>query len=147
MNLSRLLDKGINVCLGTDSSTSNNKLSILREMELAALVSKLYSSRIVTAREILEMATINGAKALGLDNKIGSIKVGKEADLILIDLDNINHTPTNNILSSLIYSTYEKDIKCTIVNGNIIARDGKILNLNQDKISNDILKTCQRIMD
>ena len=147
MNLSRLLDKGINVCLGTDSSASNNKLSILREMELAALLSKLYSSRIVTAREILEMATINGAKALGLDNKIGSIKVGKEADLILIDLANINHTPTNNILSSLIYSTYEKDIKCTIVNGNIIARDGKILNINHDKISNDILKTCQRIMD
>ncbi|MFO3667078.1 MULTISPECIES: amidohydrolase family protein [Anaerococcus] len=147
MNLSRLLDKGINVCLGTDSSASNNKLSILREMELAALVSKLYSSRIVTAREILEMATINGAKALGLDDKIGSIKVGKEADLILIDLSNVNHTPTNNILSSLIYSTYEKDIKCTIVNGNIVARDGKILNIDQATISNDILKTSQRIMD
>ena len=136
MNLSRLLDKGINVCLGTDSSASNNKLSILREMELAALVSKLYSSRIVTAREILEMATINGAKALGLDDKIGSIKVGKEADLILIDLSNVNHTPTNNILSSLIYSTYEKDIKCTIVNGNIVARDGKILNIDQATVSN-----------
>lgn len=147
MNLSRLLDKGINVCLGTDSSASNNKLSILREMELAALVSKLYSSRIVTAREILEMATINGAKALGLDDKIGSVKVGKEADLILIDLDNINHTPTNNILSSLIYSSYEKDIKCTIVNGNIVAKDGKIQNLNQETISNDILKASQRIMD
>ena len=147
MNLSRLLDKGINVCLGTDSSASNNKLSILREMELAALVSKLYSSRIVTAREILEMATINGAKALGLDDKIGSIKVGKEADLILIDLSNVNHTPTNNILSSLIYSTYEKDIKCTIVNGNIVARDGKILNIDQATVSNDILKTSQRIMD
>ncbi len=147
MNLSRLLDKGIDVCLGTDSSASNNKLSILREMELAALVSKLYSSRIVTAREILEMATINGAKALGLDDKIGSIKVGKEADLILIDLSNVNHTPTNNILSSLIYSTYEKDIKCTIVNGNIVARDGKILNIDQATVSNDILKTSQRIMD
>ena len=147
MNLSRLLDKGINVCLGTDSSASNNKLSILREMELAALLSKLYSSRIVTAREILEMATINGAKALGLDDKIGSVKVGKEADLILIDLDNINHTPTNNILSSLIYSSYEKDIKCTIVNGNIVAKDGKIQNLNQETISNDILKASQRIMD
>ena len=147
MNLSRLLDKGINVCLGTDSSASNNKLSILREMELAALVSKLYSSRIITAREILEMATINGAKALGLDDKIGSVKVGKDADLILIDLANVNHTPTNNILSSLIYSSYEKDIKCTIVNGNIVAKDGKIQNLNQETISNDILKASQRIMD
>ena len=73
--------------------------------------------------------------------------MGKEADLILIDLANVNHTPTNNILSSLIYSTYEKDIKCTIVNGKVIAEDGKILNLNKDTISNDILKASQRIMD
>ena len=145
LDLSRLIDKGINVALGTDSSASNNKLSILREMEVTGLVSKLYSTRPVEAYEILKMATINGAKALGLEDKIGSIKEGKLADIILIDLDNVNHNPNNNILSSLIYSTYESDIKYTIINGNILYDGGKVLNIDENDLKKSIGEASKRL--
>ena len=145
LDLSRLIDKGINVALGTDSSASNNKLSILREMELAGLVSKLYSTRQIDAYEILKMATINGAKALGLEDKIGSIKENKLADFILIDLDNVNHSPNNNILSSLIYSTYEADIKYTFINGNIVNDRGKVNNIDEEKLKESVNKASKRL--
>lgn len=145
LNLAKVLDKGINIALGTDSSASNNKLSILREMELTGLVSKLYSSRDIEAYEILKMATINGARALGMDDKIGSVKEGKLADLILIDLDNINHKPENNILSSLIYSTYEDDIKYTIVNGNVIYENNRVVGIDNDLLDKKIKEASDRL--
>lgn len=145
LDLSRLIDKGINVALGTDSSASNNKLSILREMELAGLLSKLYSTRGVTAFEIIKMATINGAKALGLEEKLGSVEESKLADLILIDLDNVNHNPTNNLISSLIYSTYESDIKYTIINGDIVYDGGKIAKIDENKLKDSIKEASLRL--
>lgn len=129
LDLARLIDKGINVCLGTDSASSNNKLSILREMEVSMLVSKLYSSRPISYIEMLKMATINGAKALGLD-KVGMIKESYKADLIMIDINNENHTPYNDILSSLCFSTYESDIKNVIIDGTIVYKDGKFNNID-----------------
>lgn len=145
LDLARLLDKGINVCLGTDSSASNNKLSILREMEITGLVSKLYSNRNVDAYEILKMATINGAKALGRENYLGSVKEGKLADLILIDLDNINHKANQNILTSLIYSTYESDIKYTIINGEIVYENGNVVNVEMNKLDREIKEARVRL--
>src|SRR5574344_1912984 len=138
LDLSRLIDKGINVALGTDSSASNNKLSILRELELAGLLSKLYSSRNVEAYEILKMATINGARALGLGDKIGIIKEGKLADLILINLDNMNHKPNNNLISSLVYSTYESDIRYNIINGKVVYENGKVNNICEKNLHESI---------
>lgn len=137
LDLARLIDKGINVCLGTDSASSNNKLSILREMEVSMLVSKLYSSRPISYLEMLKMATINGAKALGLD-KDGMIKESYKADLIMIDINNENHTPYNDILSSLCFSTYESDIKNVIIDGTIVYKDGKFNNIN---VGNIVSKT------
>ena len=137
LDLARLIDKGINVCLGTDSASSNNKLSILREMEVSMLVSKLYSSRPISYLEMLKMATINGAKALGLD-KDGMIKESYKADLIMIDINNENHAPYNDILSSLCFSTYESDIKNVIIDGTIVYKDGKFNNIN---VGNIVSKT------
>lgn len=145
LDLSRLIDKGINVALGTDSSASNNKLSILREMELAGLLSKLYSSRNVEAYEILKMATINGARALGLGDKIGSIKEGKLADLILINLDNMNHKPNNNLISSLVYSTYESDIRYNIINGKVVYENGKVNNICEKNLHESINISSKRL--
>lgn len=145
LDLSRLIDKGINVALGTDSSASNNKLSILREMELAGLLSKLYSSRNVESYEILKMATINGARALGLGDKIGSIKEGKLADLILINLDNMNHKPNNNLISSLVYSTYESDIRYNIINGKVVYENGKVNNICEKNLHESINISSKRL--
>ena len=133
LDVSRLLDKGINVCIGTDSASSNNKLSMLREIESTMLVSKLFSTRPISSFEVLKMATLNGAKALGID-KVGIIKEGMKADLIMIDINNINHSPKNNLLSSICFSTYESDIKNVIVNGNIIYENGKLIGISQEEI-------------
>ncbi|MDU2557387.1 MAG: amidohydrolase [Anaerococcus prevotii] len=143
LDLARLIDKGINVCLGTDSASSNNKLSILREMEVSMLVSKLYSSRPISYIEMLKMATINGAKALGLD-KVGMIKESYKADLIMIDINNENHTPYNDILSSLCFSTYESDIKNVIIDGTIVYKDGKFNNFD---VGNLVSKTKRQFED
>lgn len=143
LDLARLIDKGINVCLGTDSASSNNKLSILREMEVSMLVSKLYSSRPISYLEMLKMATINGAKALGLD-KVGMIKESYKADLIMIDINNENHTPYNDILSSLCFSTYESDIKNVIIDGTIVYKDGKFNNID---VGNLVSKTKRQFED
>jgi len=145
LNLSRLFDKKINVCLGTDSSASNNKLSILREMEITGLVSKLYADKNIEAYEILKMATVNGAKALGMENELGTVEEGKLADLILIDFDNINHKPNQNILTSLIYSTYESDIKYTIINGKIVYENGNVVSLERDKLNENIKESSKRL--
>lgn len=133
LDVSRLLDKEINVCIGTDSASSNNKLSMLREIESTMLVSKLFSTRPISSFEVLKMATLNGAKALGID-KVGIIKEGMKADLIMIDINNINHSPKNNLLSSICFSTYESDIKNVIVNGNIIYENGKLIGISQEEI-------------
>lgn len=133
LDLARLIDKGINVCLGTDSASSNNKLSILREMEVSMLVSKLYSSRPISYIEMLQMATVNGAKALGFD-KVGMIKESYKADLIMIDINNENHKPCNDMLSSLCFSTYESDIKNVIIDGEIVYKDGKFSNVDRENI-------------
>lgn len=133
LDLARLIDKGINVCLGTDSASSNNKLSILREMEVSMLVSKLYSSRPISYIEMLQMATVNGAKALGFD-KVGMIKESYKADLIMIDINNENHKPCNDMLSSFCFSTYESDIKNVIIDGEIVYKDGKFSNVDRENI-------------
>ena len=80
------------------------------------------------------MATINGAKALGMDEKIGSLKEGKIADIILIDLNNPNHTPQNNLISSLCYSTFDTDVSYVLINGEIVFDNKKFINLDIDEI-------------
>ena len=134
LDIKRLMDFGINVCLGTDSAASNNKQSMLREIELAALLAKYHSPDGLKSYDILKMATINGAKALGIIDMVSSIEAGKKADLIMIDLDNINHLPNNDIISSLCYSTYEEDIKYVIIDGKLILDNGKLVYINENDI-------------
>ena len=103
----RMLDAGVNVCLGTDSACSNNNLDMFSEMRNAALVGKVAANdaRALNAVTVLQMATLNAAKGLHLDQKIGSVEVGKEADLIAVDMDHVEVWPLANILSHLVYAT------------------------------------------
>ena len=103
----RMLDAGVNVCLGTDSACSNNNLDMFSEMRNAALVGKVAANdaRALNAVTVLRMATLNAAKGLHLDQKIGSVEVGKEADLIAVDMDHVEVWPLANILSHLVYAT------------------------------------------
>ena len=127
-NIYKMQKEGINVCLGTDGAASNNNLNMFKDLNIAYLLSKGLNLEPVatTAYETLEMATINGAKALGLEDLIGTLEVGKEADIILIDFNKPHLKPKNNVISSLVYSVFGSDVDTVIVKGNVLMENRKI---------------------
>lgn len=145
LDCTRVINKKINLAMGTDSSASNNNLSMIKEISLASLVSKYKNPQNLKAYDVLKMATINGAKALGLDDKIGTLEEGKLADIILIDLNNPNHTPQNNLISSLPYSTFDKDVSYVIINGDLVYDDKKFVYLNEKEIIKNAEESFQKL--
>lgn len=145
LDCTRVINKKINLAMGTDSSASNNNLSMIKEISLASLVSKYKNPQNLKAYDVLKMATINGAKALGLDDKIGTLEEGKLADIILIDLNNPNHTPQNNLISSLCYSTFDNDVSYVIINGDLVYDDKKFVYLNEEEIIKNAEKSFQKL--
>ncbi|WP_338014974.1 amidohydrolase [Anaerococcus sp. mt242] len=145
-DVTRLMDKGINVALGTDSASSNNKQSMLKEIEIAALISKLKAADNLKAYEVLKMATINSARALGIENKVGTIEEGKCADLIMIDIDNINHIPNNDLIASICYSTYENDISYVFIDGELIYENGEYKYLDIEDIKKNVKRLSKDLL-
>ncbi len=134
--VSKMLKMGINVAIGTDGPSSNNNQDLFEEMHLAALINKGYEENptVLKAFEVLKMATVNGAKALGIEEAVGTLEVGKKADLIMIDLKAPHLNPRNNLLSSLVYSVSSADVVLTMVEGRVLYRKGEFLTLNIDKV-------------
>ncbi len=124
MPFGKLASSGVNIALGTDGACSNNTLDMFSEMKIAALIHKAdeMDPAVASAQEILDTATINGAKALGLEKELGSLESGKYADVIVLDLDRPHLTPLNNVISHLVYSAKGSDVETTIVNGKIVSR-------------------------
>lgn len=117
-----LQKSGVNVAIGTDGAASNNNLDMLEETRTAALLTKVIAddATSINAHEALAMATINGAKLLGLDHKIGSLETGKLADVIAVDLSNINFLPIHNPVSQLIYAATGHQVSHTWINGELL---------------------------
>lgn len=130
--IDEMLKFGVNVSLGTDGSSSNNNLNMFEEIHLASIVNKTVNMDAVSVPAItaLKMATINGAKALLWDKEIGSIEIGKKADMILIDMDKPHLYPRHNIISSLAYSVQGSDVDTVIVDGKIIMEKREIKTLD-----------------
>lgn len=145
-DVSRLIQSGVNVCLGTDSAASNNKQSMLREIEIASLISKLKAADNLKAYDVLKLATINGAKALGIDDKVGSIELGKLADLIMVNINNINHLPENDLMASLCYSTYESDIELVMVEGEVLYENGDLNFIDEEELKEEIVQIAGQIL-
>jgi 5-methylthioadenosine/S-adenosylhomocysteine deaminase len=124
---------GVSVGLGTDGAASNNDLDMFEAMKLAGFLHKLKSDdpRALPAVEALRMATIEGARALGMDREIGSLETGKRADLIVVSMSSARQTPTYSPISHLVYVTHGDDVRTTIVNGRTIMRDRKVLTMNE----------------
>lgn len=124
--ISEMLSRGINIAIGTDGPASNNCLDMFREMFLTTGLAKLreHDASAVDANAVLDMATRGGAKAMGLMD-CDAIAVGKLADLILIDLQQPNMQPLNNITKNLVYSGSKQNVKLTMVNGKILYEDGE----------------------
>ncbi|MCD6270699.1 amidohydrolase [bacterium] len=147
MPLPEMLTAGINVSLGTDSACSNNSLDMFQEMKTAALIHKVNKLNpiVANAQIILDMATINGAKALGLDNEIGSIEPGKRADLIILDLNKPHLTPLYNLVSHLVYVAKSSDVETVIVDGKIVMEKRKLTKINEAKIIKQIKNRYSKI--
>ncbi|MCM3880762.1 MAG: amidohydrolase [Vicinamibacterales bacterium] len=131
-----MLSAGIAVGLGTDGAASNNDLDMFEAMRLAAFLHKLNSGdpRAIPAATALEMATINGARALGLEKQIGSLEAGKRADLISVSMAGARQTPLYNAISHLVYVSRGGDVQTTVVNGRVLMRDRKVLTLNEGSV-------------
>jgi 5-methylthioadenosine/S-adenosylhomocysteine deaminase len=127
-----LIDAGVNVALGTDGAASNNDLNLLGEMRTAALLAKGVSGRAnaVPAEQALRMATWNGAKALGLEREIGSLEVGKAADVVAVDLSDPHTQPMYHPCSQLVYAASSHQVRHVWIRGRQVLRNGEPLTLD-----------------
>jgi len=144
-----MLKNDLAVGLGTDGAASNNDLNLWEEMDTAAKLHKVFSKdpKVVSAREAFEMATIRGARALHLEKEIGSIEAGKRADLVVVDLDDLNQTPFYNIYSDLVYAAKAGDVRTVIIEGRIVMRDRRLLTLNEETIKADARRYREKIVE
>jgi len=151
-NIPWFLKGKINVSLGADGAPCNNNLSMFQEMRTAALLQKhLHGPTSISAKTAFEMATINGAKALGLEKEIGSIEVGKRADLVLLDLERLWNPilSDNNVYSSIVYSSEPENVNSVMIDGKWVYRRGEFLTLDEKKILSEskveLKKLLQRV--
>jgi cytosine/adenosine deaminase-related metal-dependent hydrolase len=143
-----LLNAGVNVCLGTDASTCDNAYDMFDAMRLAAIIhkGKLLDPLVVPAETAIEMATINGAKAMGKEDQIGSLEVGKKADLIAVNMGHVRISPNLNPVSAIVYSAKGSDVTDVIVNGEFVVKEGRVLTMDEQEIIRDAEKTILRVL-
>lgn len=142
MPFQEMIQAKVNIGLGTDGVCSNNNLDLIEEMKITALLHKLSNSnpKAANAQSVLDMATVNGAKALRMENEVGSLEKGKKADIILLDFEKSHLIPKHNLISHLIYSANGSDVDTVIINGKITMKNRRIKKINEDKVFNKIKK-------
>lgn len=144
-----MLARNIRLGLGTDGAASNNDLSLWEEMDTAAKLHKVFGKdpKLASAEQVFMMATIGGARALHMENLIGSIEPGKLADLVIVDLDNLNQTPSYGIYSTLVYATKSNDVRDVIIDGKVVMKDRRLLTLSENAIKKDANLYRQKIIN
>tara|TARA_B110000459_G_C16563935_1_gene472972 strand:- start:878 stop:1558 length:681 start_codon:yes stop_codon:yes gene_type:complete len=132
-----MLQAGVHIGLGTDGAASNNDLDMWEEMRLAALLQKVdrMNPTVMPASTVLGMATSGGAIAIGLGDAVGSIEVGKRADIIQVAFDDVHHVPTYDVISHLVYVTDEQDVASVVVDGKVLMRNGEILTIDTERVT------------
>jgi 5-methylthioadenosine/S-adenosylhomocysteine deaminase len=134
-----MLKKNMRLGLGTDGAASNNDLSLWEEMDTAAKLHKVFAKdpKVVSAEEVFMMATIGGARALHLEDSIGSIETGKRADIVIVGFTELHQTPFYNVYSSLVYATKSNDVETVVINGKLVMNNRRLLTLNENAIKKD----------
>lgn len=133
--VNEMLARGISVSLGADGAPCNNRLDMFTEMRTAALLQKVTNgAEALPARRVLRMATLDGARALGLDNEIGSLETGKRADITIIDPQRLHLTPRPDIVSALVYGAEANDVRTVLIDGQIVLRDGVLQTMDEPEI-------------
>jgi 5-methylthioadenosine/S-adenosylhomocysteine deaminase len=145
--VSRMIDAGIAVGLGTDGCASNNNLDLFQEMDTAAKLEKSVrlDPTVMSARTVLRMATCNGAKVLGLDHLVGSIRPGMKADLVLVKLDKPHLTPMYSEYSHLVYAVNGSDADTVLINGQVVMEERKLLTIDVNEAMERVLKIAERV--
>ena len=142
-----MLRAGVRVGLGTDGAASNNDLDMWEEMRLAAFLQKVdqMNPEVLPAQTVLRMATSGGAAAVGLGGKIGSLTVGRRADLIQVSFDDVHFIPTYNVISHLVYVADEQDVASVIVDGKLLMRDREMLTIDTARVAREATELAGRI--
>jgi 5-methylthioadenosine/S-adenosylhomocysteine deaminase len=144
-----LLKLGVTVGIGTDGAACNNSFDMFESMKFAALLQKIFymDSTVLPAEKVLRMATVEGARALGLGNIIGSLEVGKKADLILVNMEKPHLTPTHDVYANLVYSARGSDVDTVIVDGKILMENRKVKTLNESEVTKKAQETASNLIE
>lgn len=147
-----LLEMGVDVGIAADGAPCNNNLDMLLEMRLSSLIQKLrLGPKVMDCKKVLYLATMGGAKVMGMENEIGSLEEGKKADIIIMNLNKIHNTPSYNvdIESTIVYSAKSEDIETTIINGKILMENRKLNGMNEyeiiKKCNSSIERLCSKV--
>jgi 5-methylthioadenosine/S-adenosylhomocysteine deaminase len=133
-----MLARGISVSLGADGAACNNRLDAFTEMRTAALLQKVvHGADALDARRVFRMATIDGARALGLESETGSLEVGKRADVSVVALDELHTTPRPDIVSTLVYAAEASDVRSVVIDGRLVMRERELLTLDESEVINE----------
>ncbi len=143
-----LIDLGITVGIGTDGPASNNNLDMFKEMKTAALLQKIryMNPTVLQAQQVLEMATTDGAKSLGLEKTVGSLEVGKKADIILIDFRKPHLTPVHDPYANIVYSARGSDVDTVIVDGKLLMEGRKVKTLDEEEVMQKAQQTASELL-
>ena len=147
-NIPKYLKAGLNVGIGTDGCSSNNTLNMFKEMTVCSFAQKVSAMdpTVLPTETVLQMATIGGAKVLRWDDEIGTLEVGKKADIILVDINKPHFAPWNNSVSDLVYSAQGSDVKTTIVNGNVLMKNYEVLTMDVEKIMAETARIARNVL-
>lgn len=146
--ITAMLERGISVSLGADGAACNNRLDMFTEMRSMALMQKvLHGPEAVPASQALRIATMGGAKALGLAKEIGSLESGKRADVIVVNLNSLHSTPhARDLVSALVYSAQTSDVKTVIIDGRLAMRDRELLTIDELSVCADAERESEQLM-
>jgi cytosine/adenosine deaminase-related metal-dependent hydrolase len=147
--VSDMLKLGVNVGLGCDGGPSNDSYDLIREMKLAALLQKgrTRNPSVISAWDVLEMATKNGARAIGRQKMLGSIEPGKKADMVVVELKRPSVNPISNPLSLLVYAASGDDVRDVMIDGKFVVRNKKVLTMDEEEVLKNANKHFNRLLD
>jgi cytosine/adenosine deaminase-related metal-dependent hydrolase len=145
-SIPELLEAGIHVSLGADGAPCNNSLDGFMEMRLSALIHKpTFGPKALPASQVFKLATRGGAAALGLGDEIGSLEVGKRADVVVLDVSGAHCVPRSNPYSTVVYSARSSDVKHVVVDGKVVIRDREPLTMDKERILRDAQKQADAL--
>ncbi len=147
--LPEMFQSGVVVALGSDGAASNNTLDVFQEMKAASLLQKMHrwDASLLPAQTALDMATVYGARAIGLDTEIGSIEEGKKADVILVDMRKPHLAPVHDVVSALVYSARPGDVDTCAVNGRVLMKDGEVLTVDEEGVLKGVREAVKDLVE